>query len=205
MTVLRVPNSTVIQGPEQIANTFKSNATISQNLSLLDSGGSNVIHGNLLTLPIGNSFLYVEPLYVQASGSTGYPILQRVLVAYGDKVGYAASLDEALRNLSHPPVGASLLNNGTSVGSGGSNGGNTGSTSSTPSSSPSASPNPTQSTLPPGQAQLLSELNAALNRLQQAYKSGDLAAAGAAQADVLRLSTEYLKSASPSAKPSTSK
>jgi len=205
MTVLRVPNSTVIQGPEQIANTFKSNATISQNLSLLDSGGSNVIHGNLLTLPIGNSFLYVEPLYVQASGSTGYPILQRVLVAYGDKVGYAASLDEALRNLSHPPVGASLLNGSSSAGAGGPGGGSTGSSSPTPSSSPSASPTPTQSTLPPGQAQLLAELNAALTRLQQAYKSGDMAAAGAAQADVLRLSTEYLKSASPSAKPSTSK
>jgi uncharacterized membrane protein (UPF0182 family) len=199
MTVLRVPSSTVIQGPEQIANTFRSNATISQNISLLDSGGSNIIHGNLLTLPIGNSFLYVEPLYVQASGSTGYPILQRVLVAYGDKIGYAASLDEALRNLSHPPVGASLLNGGSATP--GVGGGGPTPSSSSGSTSPSASPTPTptQSTLPPGQVQLLADLNAALTRLQQAYKSGDLAAAGQAQADVLRLSTEYLKSTSASA------
>jgi uncharacterized protein len=202
MTVLRVPSSTVIQGPEQIANTFRSNATISQNISLLDSGGSSVIHGNLLTLPIGNSFLYVEPLYVQASGSTGYPILQRVLVAYGDKIGYAASLDEALRNLSHPPVGASLLNGGSATpGVGGGGPPTSPSTSATPSATPT--PTPTQSTLPPGQAQLLAQLNAALTKLQQAYKTGDLAVIGQAQADVLRLSTEYLKSAS--ATPSSSK
>ncbi len=208
MTVLKVPNSTVIQGPEQIANTFKSNATISQNLSLLDSGGSQVIHGNLLTLPIGGSFLYVEPLYVQASGTTGYPILQRVLVAYGDKVGYAASLDEALRNLSHPPVGASLLNGGGAIGAtGGASPTNTPS-SSPPSSTPVATPTPTPSstaTLLPGQGAILSQLNAALNRLQQAYKTGDFAAIGQAQADVQRLSAEYLKSASPSATPSGTK
>ncbi|MEO6701874.1 MAG: UPF0182 family protein [Jatrophihabitantaceae bacterium] len=202
MTVLKVPNSTVIQGPEQIANTFNSNATISQNLTLLDSGGSQVLHGNLLTLPIGNSFLYVEPLYVQASGSNGYPILQRVLVAYGDKIGYAASLDEALRNLSHPPVGASLLNGGSS--------GSSPPTTTPPStppatSSPSATPTPTpsQSTLAPGEASIVAQLNEALNRLSAAYKSGDLAAIGKAQADVLRLSTQYSKAqASATAKPS---
>ena len=68
-----------------------------------------VIHGNLLTLPIGNSFLYVEPLYVQASGSTGYPILQRVLVAYGDKIGYAANLDRCAGQPQSSAGRASLL------------------------------------------------------------------------------------------------
>ena len=58
------------------------------------------MHGNLLTLPIGNSFLYVEPLYVQGATSTGYPVLQRILVAYGDKIGYAANVPDALANLS---------------------------------------------------------------------------------------------------------
>ncbi|MGI8666433.1 MAG: UPF0182 family membrane protein [Jatrophihabitans sp.] len=199
MTVLKVPNSTVIQGPEQIANTFKSNATISKDISLLDSGGSSVIHGNLLTLPIGNSFLYVEPLYVQASGANGYPILQRVLVAFGDKIGYAASLSEALLNLGQSVVGQSLPGNqGVSTPT-------SPSSSSTPSSTPSATPTPTLSsppgTLSPSEGDLVSQLSAALTRLQQAYKSGDFAAIGQAQADVQRLSAQLQKSLSPSATP----
>jgi len=209
MTVLKVPNSTVIQGPEQIANTFNSNATISQNITLLDSGGSHVIHGNLLTLPIGNSFLYVEPLYVQASGSTGYPILQRVLVAYGDKIGYASNLADALDNLSHPPVGVSLLNGG--LGTGGSQSGSSTNSSSPPatSSAPSTSEPTSPVSIPPGQAQLLSQLNAALTRLSQAYKSGDFSRIGQAQADVQRLGAALQKglsatSGAPSAKPSAS-
>jgi uncharacterized protein len=205
MTVLTVPNSTVIQGPEQIANTFNSNATISQNITLLDSGGSKVIHGNLLTLPIGNSFLYVEPLYVQASGSTGYPILQRVLVAYGDKIGYAANLADALDNLSHGSVGASLLNGGVGAGSGQTS-------SPTPSTSPPSSSSPSvEPTSPPvtgSQAQTVQQLNAALTRLQAAYRSGDFQAIGQAQADVQRLTAQFLKGQSatptkPTPKPSS--
>ncbi len=206
MTVLKVPNSTVIQGPEQIANTFNSNATISQNITLLNSGGSQVLHGNLLTLPIGNSFLYAEPLYVQASGSTGYPILQRVLVAYGDKIGYAANLADALDNLSHGPVGVSLLNGGL-----GSTGGQT--SSPAPSTSPPASSSPSaEPTSPPvtgSQAQIVQQLNAALAKLQAAYRSGDFTAIGQAQTEVQRLTTAYLKAQSatpgkPSATPSPS-
>jgi hypothetical protein len=197
MTVLRVPSGTVIQGPEQLANTFSSNATISKDISLLDSGGSQVLHGNLLTLPIGDSFLYVEPLYVQASGSTGYPILQRVLVAYGDKIGYGANLADALANLSRGSVGASLID--------GSSGGQ--SSSPAPSTSPSAtSSSSTQPSSPPvtgSQAQVVQQLNDALAKLQAAYRSGDFTAIGQAQTEVQRLTTAYLKgqSATPSKPP----
>ena len=204
MTVLRVPSGTVIQGPEQLANTFSSNATISKDISLLDSGGSQVIHGNLLTLPIGNSFLYVEPLYVQASGSTGYPILQRVLVAYGDKIGYAENLAEALENLSRGSVGASLID-------GNSGGGQT--STPAPSTSPPATSSPSsQPSSPPvtgSQAQVLQQLNTALTQLQNAYRSGDFAAIGRAQAEVQRLTNAYLKAQSatptkPTPRPSSS-
>jgi uncharacterized membrane protein (UPF0182 family) len=203
MTVLRVPSGTVIQGPEQLANTFSSNATISKDISLLDSGGSQVIHGNLLTLPIGNSFLYVEPLYVQASGSTGYPILQRVLVAYGDKIGYAGNLADALANLSHGSVGSPLTDGSSS---GGQSSSPSSSTSPPPSSSPSSSSaEPTGPPITGSQAQTLQQLNAALSRLQAAYRSGDFAAIGQAQADVQRLSAAFLKSQSSSpAKPTPS-
>ncbi|HEU5271421.1 MAG TPA: UPF0182 family protein [Jatrophihabitans sp.] len=205
MTVLRVPSSNVIQGPEQIANTFNSTSAISKDISLLDSGGSNVLHGNLLTLPVGSSFLYVEPLYVQASGANGYPILQRVLVAYGDKVGYAANLSGALLNLSVGETGASLNLPGVISPSG---------SSSPPSSSASSTPTPSQSTSAPpvtaGELQLLEQLDAALNQLQAAYKSGDFTAVGQAQANVQRLTTLYLQARghaapTPSASPTGTK
>lgn len=207
MTVLRVASKAVIQGPEQIANTFKSTPAISKDISLLDSGGSSVLHGNMLTLPIGDSFLYVEPLYVQASGDQAYPILRRVQVAYGDKVGYAASLSDALANLSQPIVGESINDTGNS------NSSTPPSTSTAPSSSPATSPSspptangspPTPpSTATPGENQLLTQLNTAFDDLQSAYKSGDLAKIGAAQARVAQLTKEYLNArASASATPS---
>ena len=204
MTVLKVPTGTVIQGPEQIAATFNSNAIISPNLSLLDQGGSSVIHGNLLTLPIGNSFLFVEPLYVKASQSGAFPTLQRVLVAYGDKIGYDSTLAGALLNLSHPPVGSLLGLSATGQPTTG--GGSTSSPSSTPSSTSSPSSSPSGSTSPPpsatpGQNTILSQLNAAFDQLSAAYKSGDPARIGAAQADVAKLVQQYeasRKSAAPS-------
>jgi uncharacterized membrane protein (UPF0182 family) len=205
MTVLRVPSNNVIQGPEQIANTFNSTSAISKDISLLDSGGSSVIHGNLLTLPIGSSFLYVEPLYVQASGANGYPILQRVLVAYGDKIGYAANLSDALLNLSVGVTGVSLNTPGSTSPPQSSS-----PSSSSPTPTPSATPSQSSS-IPPvtaGELQLLSQLDAALNKLQAAYKAGDFAAVGQAQADVQQLTNEYLKArdhASPTPTPSGTK
>jgi uncharacterized protein len=101
ITVLESPTSSTIQGPAQVANVFKSNTTISKDISLLDTGQTEVLHGNLLTLPLGNSFLYVEPLYVQstAASTSSYPTLQRVLVTYGDKIGYGATLASALADI----------------------------------------------------------------------------------------------------------
>ena len=113
MTVLRVPNKSAIQGPQQIANVFKTQSQISEDITLLDTGQSRIIHGNLLTLPLGNSFLYVEPLYVQST----YPTLQRILVTFGDKIGYGATLDAALSDLKpgHTP-GQTLKQLGSTTG-----------------------------------------------------------------------------------------
>jgi uncharacterized membrane protein (UPF0182 family) len=100
ITVLQTPTNATIQGPSQIAAVFKQNARISSDITLLGTGQSSVIHGNLLTLPLGDSFLYVEPLYVQAIGTGSYPTLQRVLVTYGDHIGYGATLSDALDDIS---------------------------------------------------------------------------------------------------------
>src|SRR5690348_16403440 len=65
LPIFKVPTGSVTKGPEQVRGILNSNSTISKDLSLFNSanGGSSVVYGNLLTLPLGNSFLYVEPLY----------------------------------------------------------------------------------------------------------------------------------------------
>ncbi|GAA1129850.1 UPF0182 family protein [Arthrobacter flavus] len=83
-------------GPGQAANLFNSDTTVSQELNLLRQGASEVISGNLLTLPIGGGVAYVQPVYVQSSGDSSFPVLRRVLVSFGEEVGFAPTLDEAL-------------------------------------------------------------------------------------------------------------
>ena len=94
--VLQLPSGTTVPGPAQVVNDFESVTRASTELSQLRSGGSSVTLGNLLTLPVGGGFLYVEPVYVQAKGDNAFPILRRVFVGFGDKVGYAETLAGAL-------------------------------------------------------------------------------------------------------------
>jgi hypothetical protein len=96
MSVLQLPSNTQVSGPEQVGNDFESFTTASRELSLLRSGGSRVDLGNLLTLPLGGSFVYVEPVYVRSAGTTSFPTLKRVFVSYNGTVGYGPSLSEAL-------------------------------------------------------------------------------------------------------------
>jgi uncharacterized membrane protein (UPF0182 family) len=100
--ILDLPQDVAIPGPEQVQNSFETDPTPSIQLSQLRRGGSKVTLGNLITLPVGSGFLYVEPVYVEASaaGSTGaYPTVQRVFAAYGGSVGYGQTLADALGQL----------------------------------------------------------------------------------------------------------
>ena len=97
LRVLQLPSQTTIPGPVQAQNNFESNANVSTTLSLLRRGGSDVVLGNLLSLPVGGGVLYVEPVYVQATGGNGYPLLRKVIVGFGQAVVMADSLDQALR------------------------------------------------------------------------------------------------------------
>jgi len=97
MTVLQLPRSTAISGPSQIASNFEAKPEVANTLSLLRQGGSDVVLGNLLTLPVGGGLLYVQPVYVRAtSNSAAYPLLQKVLVSFGDQIGFDSSLKGAL-------------------------------------------------------------------------------------------------------------
>ncbi|WP_166349776.1 UPF0182 family protein [Phytoactinopolyspora limicola] len=98
LTALRLPGRTQIDGPGQVANAFESNEEIASQLTLLSAGdGATTELGNLLTLPVGGGLLYVQPVYVvRQAGDAAYPLLRRVMVRFGDQIGFAASLQDAL-------------------------------------------------------------------------------------------------------------
>ena len=97
ISVLQLPRSTNVAGPSQVASNFEAKPEVANSLSLLRQGGSDVVLGNLLTLPVGGGLLYVQPVYVKATAnSAAYPLLQKVLVSFGDVIGYDSSLKGAL-------------------------------------------------------------------------------------------------------------
>lgn len=88
----------IIYGPIQIEARINQDQTISKDLSLWNQQGSQVLRGQILVLPIENSFLYVQPIYIQASQAS-MPELKKVALAMGDKLAYANTYDEALSQL----------------------------------------------------------------------------------------------------------
>ena len=97
ITVLQLPRSTNISGPSQVASNFEAKPEVAQALSLLRQGGSDVVLANLLTLPVGGGLLYIQPVYVRATAnSSAYPLLQKVLVSFGDVIGFDNTLKGAL-------------------------------------------------------------------------------------------------------------
>ncbi|MEU6717674.1 UPF0182 family protein [Nonomuraea sp. NPDC046802] len=95
MRILRMPST--VPGPGQAQNAFQSR--FAGELNLLGVGASSVRYGNLLTLPYAGGLVYIEPVYIQVAAGGGqepYPILQRVLVSFGNKIGVKRTLEEAL-------------------------------------------------------------------------------------------------------------
>jgi uncharacterized membrane protein (UPF0182 family) len=169
---LQLQRSTNIAGPSQVASNFEANPTVALSLSLLRQGGSDVVLGNLLTLPVGGGLLYVQPVYVRATANTAaYPLLQKVLVSFGEKIGFDDTLQGALDQVF---------------------GGNSGSTTSTtPSTSGSSTtPSGTNKDL----ANALASAQQALRDAQAALAKGDFAAYGKAQ-DRLKAAIEAAVSA----------
>jgi uncharacterized protein len=183
MSVLQLPSNAQVNGPGQVANEFESFTPASTELSLLRNGGSRVDLGNLLTLPLGNSFLYVEPVYVKSAGQTSFPTLKRVLVSFNGTIAYQptlqAALDAVFGGAAPSPVPG-------------------------PSGGPSGG-------VSPSVAALIVQLASAQADAQKALRAGDLAAYAAAEkkvaALIAQLAAEAKKpaaGASPSPSPSPS-
>ena len=159
ISVLQLPRSTNISGPSQVASNFEAKPEVAQALSLLRQGGSDVVLANLLTLPVGGGLLYVQPVYVRATANnSAYPLLQKVLVSFGDVIGFDDTLKGALDQVFGGNSGT-VLNNTSQSNSNGST---------TPSSNSSLK-------------SALASAKAALADSQAALKKGDFTAYGKAQ------------------------
>ncbi len=99
MVVYKFPEGSPVNGTLQIENLISSDPLISEQISLWDQGDSNVMKGNLLVIPIENSIIYVEPLYITSGVNSSIPQVKRILMAYGDKVVMAKDLTEAFTML----------------------------------------------------------------------------------------------------------
>lgn len=109
--VIRYPKQQLVYGPRQISARINQDPVISQQITLWNASGSSVRRGNLLIVPIGNSVLYVEPLFLQATASR-FPELKRVIVATGNSVGIGSNLAEAL-NVAFKIAPATIVDDGT--------------------------------------------------------------------------------------------
>jgi uncharacterized membrane protein (UPF0182 family) len=167
--VLELPDDTVVPGPVQVHQRMVNNYNISQQLALLTRGGqASVLYGNLISLPLGNDILYVEPVYVKSSQAGAAPLLQRILMSYGDGGTYVVledNLTEGLKALAE--LGKTA---GTPTGPG-----NTEDPGSTP----------TTPTLPPGTispelAQAAADVDKAIEDLRAAQIAGDFVKQGEA-------------------------
>ena len=97
------PKERLIYGTEQIEARINQDPVISQQISLWNRQGSRAIQGNLLVIPIEQSLLYVEPIYLEATQNS-LPTLVRVVVAYENRIVMAQTLEQALQGIFKPEV-----------------------------------------------------------------------------------------------------
>ena len=99
VVVLQLSKQELIFGPMQIGARINQEQTISKDLTLWNQQGSQVLRGQILVLPVGNTFLYVDPIYIQATEAR-MPQLKKVVLAVGNRLIYTDTYDEALAQLS---------------------------------------------------------------------------------------------------------
>ncbi|GLY95797.1 UPF0182 protein [Actinoplanes sp. NBRC 103695] len=187
LEVLELPDQTAIPGPVQVHQRMANNAEVRSQLTLLStSTQSNVLYGNLISLPVGDGMLYVEPVYVKGTQQNAIPLLQKVLMSFGDGSQYvtlADNLEEGLQRLIE--LGrASGTNNPPPTGT----------------NPPSTGTNTPGLTGPVAQA--AAELDTAINNAKEAQKSGDFARYGQALQQLDTAMTKF-QQAQQAATPST--
>ena len=98
LILYQMPKSKTVYGPMQVEAQIDQNTEISKEFSLWDSSGSKYSRGNMFVVPIEDSLLYIEPVYLEATNSS-IPEVKRIIVAYNDNIAYESTLAEALNKL----------------------------------------------------------------------------------------------------------
>jgi uncharacterized membrane protein (UPF0182 family) len=174
LTLIDFPKDKLVFGPSQVEARISNDPVVSSQLTLWDQAGSQVIRGNLLVVPIEQSVIYFEPLYLQASQSP-IPELTRVIVSYGDQVVMEPTLGDALTKIFGEPIGT-----GSTTTTGGPSTTTTipsTTTTTTPSTTTTTTPN-TTTTLSSDRATLIAQANQHYQAAIAAQKSGDWAEYG---------------------------
>ncbi|MDH6533231.1 uncharacterized membrane protein (UPF0182 family) [Aurantimicrobium minutum] len=177
LRLLTLPKVVTVPGPGQVQNNFNADPDVSKELNLLSQGSTNVLKGNLLTLPVGGGLLYVQPVYVQSTGNTSYPLLKKILVAFGDKIAFEDTLPLALDALFGGNAGVDDPTNGGAV---------------APEPDPAADNGGNAPTTNETLNQALQAAKAALADREAARIAGDWAAYGAADAALTEALTRAL-------------
>jgi len=99
LIVFNFPKQKLVYGPRQIDARIDQDPVISQQLALWNQRGSTVIRGSLLAIPIDQSLVYVQPLYLAASEQGALPELRRVIVAYGNQIAMEPTLEQSLARI----------------------------------------------------------------------------------------------------------
>ena len=170
--VYRFPADTTIFGPTQIEARIDQDPVISAQVSLWNQSGSKVIYGNLIVLPLDNALIYLQPVYLQSTGSA-FPAFTRIVIASPRQVVWASTLSDALQQLLAAEAGNPQPPPNPSPGPGPSPG---------PSASPGPGPTPgvTPGTgLPNDVAGLIAYANQHFEAAQTALREGDFARYGA--------------------------
>ncbi len=115
MALYTFPKGENVYGTMQIANRIDSDPNISKEMTLWSQGGSSVTRGNMLVVPVENSLLYVQPVYISSSNESSIPELKRVIVAYGDKIVMEATLRDCLMKLFHYQLESGLQGEASTV------------------------------------------------------------------------------------------
>ncbi|MBU4440221.1 MAG: UPF0182 family protein, partial [Acetobacterium sp.] len=122
LVLYQFPKQQLVYGPMQIEQRIDQDTTISPQLTLLGQQGSRVLRGNLMTIPVGNAIIYVEPVYIQASsGENNIPEMKKVIVCYQNQIVMADSLELALSQIFNTQVANANANVNATQGAGDNN------------------------------------------------------------------------------------
>lgn len=114
LVLYKFPSGKVIEGPMQVEGIVSQDTVIGPQLNLLETGGnSTVIRGNMMAIPIGDSLLYVEPIYVKAANANALPEVKKVIVFYRNQTVMEDTLDKALAKIF--PIKDAATTPGTTV------------------------------------------------------------------------------------------